>query len=354
MAFNTKIKIDDQHVEQRAGTTLTLSGNTKYAIHPNFTGDTQLVDKKYVDVLVVSGITDGIVYNLATPASVTVGGICAGTQLTGKTSNEILRDILVPTLQPVVVEPSNSLSLSISGNKEVGSSNTFQVCSSFNMGSITPQYSSATPYRSGCAVSHCFVGTGVAGNHICGALVDIEIASNYIVIEGSNAWSSCVYYSAGPVVKDSAGGNSTVSPNPLTSGNTGFANASITGIYPYYWGNLTVTGASGTGRPASTAALITGGTKVVASGNGILNINFNSGDSDYIWFAVPIAYATKTTWYVSALNNGIIGGVVSAAGNLFPAPDTVNGVANGLWSGQSYKLYISNYQSSVTSTMSIS
>ena len=362
MAFSTKIKLANTNVEQSSNESLILSGHTQintgtailnYTTHPNFTGDTQVVDKKYVD-LKASGASGTTIYNLASPASVTVGGIVAGTPLTGKTSNQILSEILVPTLQPVVTEPSGSMSMSISGNKEVGSSQTFQICSIFSKGTVSPAYCGGPAVRSGNAISYCFVGACVAGNHTCTGLIDTETATGYVVTAGSNSWSSCVYYGSGSTVNDSTGAAGTVVPNPLGAGNTVAANASITGIYPYYWGEVNAHGAPGAGRPASTAALITGGTKVVADGGGTINIIFNSGDSDYIWFAVPAAIATKTAWYVNALNNGAIGGAVSAGGNLFPAPDTVNNVANGLWSGQSYKLYISNYQTAAASSMALS
>ena len=81
MAFNTKIKIDDQHVVQNSGTTLTLSSGstTKYDAHPNFTQDTQLVDKKYVDDNIVSGVTANTIYQGGSPATVEVGGLPVAT-----------------------------------------------------------------------------------------------------------------------------------------------------------------------------------------------------------------------------------------------------------------------------------
>ena len=104
MAFSTKIKLINAKVEQQSGTTLTLSGDTtvadsgdlRYTSHPTFVDDEQIVDKKYVDDNVVSGST----YNEDSPSTVTVGGLEAGTTLTGKTSNEILEEILVPYLEP--------------------------------------------------------------------------------------------------------------------------------------------------------------------------------------------------------------------------------------------------------------
>jgi hypothetical protein len=57
MGYNTKINLSNDKVCQNSGDTLTLSGNTvitsvgdiRYASDINFTGDTQIITKKYVD-----------------------------------------------------------------------------------------------------------------------------------------------------------------------------------------------------------------------------------------------------------------------------------------------------------------
>lgn len=54
--------------------------------------------------------------------------------------------------------------------------------------------------------------------------------------------------------------------------------------------------------------------------SGSLIIPFNSANDDFLWFAIPVSSATKTTWYVNAINQGLIGGPVSVFGNLFPDP----------------------------------
>lgn len=104
MAFSTKLNLSNQKFEQTTGSTLNLDGKTvvggdiRYENIPNLSGDTQLVHKKYVDDLVFSG--DSIIYNGATPTTIEVGGITAGTQLTGRTANDILEQMLVVYLNP--------------------------------------------------------------------------------------------------------------------------------------------------------------------------------------------------------------------------------------------------------------
>jgi len=75
--------------------------------------------------------------------------------------------------------------------------------------------------------------------------------------------------------------------------------------------------------------------------DGSINIPFNSATDDFIWFAIPSAKPVKTSWFVSVLNQGSIGGAVSQFGNLFPDPVTV------VVGADSYNLYISNYRTAV-------
>ena len=107
-------------------------------------------------------------------------------------------------------------------------------------------------------------------------------------------------------------------------------------------------------RPTPTCALVIAGTKAVSDSSSTLYINFNSASDDYIWFAIPSGSTSKTCWCVNALNNGAIGGAVSAGGNLFPAKTSINPVTTACWSGQTYNVYVSNYQSAVSTLMAIS
>ena len=99
--------------------------------------------------------------------------------------------------------------------------------------------------------------------------------------------------------------------------------------------------------------MVISGTKCVCDSSSIIYINFNSTSDDYLFFAIPSASAAKTCWYINALNNGAIGGAVSAGGNLFPALASVNPVTTACWAGQTYNVYISNYQSAVNTLMTI-
>lgn len=96
--------------------------------------------------------------------------------------------------------------------------------------------------------------------------------------------------------------------------------------------------------------MINSGTKVVGDSTGTVTATFASSASDWIWFAIPQASTSKTTWYIDALNNGPIGGV----SNLFDTESVVSiDSPSVLWNGVNYKIYVSNYQSAVASPMQL-
>jgi hypothetical protein len=332
MAINTKISLDNSKVVQLEGNNLTLCGNTvidegtgnlSYSIHPTFTGDTQVVDKQYVDESILTA-TGSTVYNLASPATTTVGGITAGTTLTGKTSNCLLKEILTPYQSPTLSTFSNNVS---------------------------------TPVEVGCTISgsKSFSWTftnsaNVQANTMC--IRDVTLGANL-----STNISTTSPQSASITSKQftSCGDTQVWCGSAKNSCNIQFNSGSytVTGLLPYFWGKCTCPGPAGSNRPVGTPTMVTGGTKVVADSSGSISINFNSGSNDYLWFAVPATVSSKTCWYVDAINNGAIGGGISPACNLFPAP-TTTGVTTVCWSGCSYKVYISNKQTAQSLSIAIS
>jgi len=319
MAFSTKLKIIDAKMEQPSGSTLTLSGDTtvadsgdmRYATHPTFVDDEQIVDKKYVDDNIISGSD----YDLSTPSTVTVGGLNAGSTLTGLSSNEILEDILVPYIAPTFS------SFQISGQAttiEVGTA--LSGIKSFTWGTTQSGNvaSNSIIIRDVTAASN--IATGLANDG--GEPVDIGTITNTSPI--SHSWRG-------------QGTNT-------QAGSFNSSNFTVRSIYPYYYGKVVGAGASGDNRPVANQALVLSGTKVVVSSNNTISITYNSAADEYIWFAIPSTSTSKLGWYVTDLNKGNIGGSVSPGGNLFPDFDTVS-VTTALWSSVNYKVYIANYQS---------
>ena len=267
-------------------------------------------------------------YNLSSPATCTVGGINAGTVLTGKSAFEIIKEILAPELFGTLTSPSTSINTSPSGTFEIGCNiSTLCVTSTFNRGSINPQYCSASSYRSGTANKYYFTGSQISGSYVCSGTSVIKCATNYIISGGSQSWGVCTSYNSGVQPK---GSNGTNYNSPLPSGCTAPVSMSITGILPWYWG-ICVNQTLGSSD-------IVAGIKCIASASGTLPIIFNSLSTDYIWFAVPQGTAVKTCWYVSGINNGCIGGT----GNLFATYCTIPVTsAQSCWSNCNYMVYVS-------------
>jgi hypothetical protein len=76
--------------------------------------------------------------------------------------------------------------------------------------------------------------------------------------------------------------------------------------------------------------------------SGPITIPFNSAVDDFLWFAIPASSNGKTNWFVTTLNQGLIGGPANQFGNLFPEPIQV------VYLGVPLYLYISTGRTNVT------
>ena len=201
--------------------------------------DNTLITKAYAESLVASGGT----YNLDSPSVCLVGGMPIGTSLTGKTAFEILSEILVPVVQPSISpEFSNSIVLSPATGTicEIGTTiGTLSVTSNFNRGGYSPVYCGGTPYRTGLPNTHTFTGTGVAGSTGSTSLSVVKTTTDYVVVQGTQSWTTDVAFDAGEQAKSSKGGLSTIPA--VVAGNAGVKPASIIGAYPI-WGTTTAIG----------------------------------------------------------------------------------------------------------------
>jgi hypothetical protein len=288
------------------------------------------------------------------PSTCTVGGLVAGTTLTGKTLSWILQGILVPTMNPVVTAPAITFTITpTTSTYEVGTSVNVTGSLTFNRGCISPQYCGSCCFRSGLPTTHRY--QDFNGSICC--CTTTALSSSYsmparVITAGNNTAYGSVCYSVGPTPAYNSSGATFCTALPI--GITAPSSQVLYGIYPYYYGKVASGGCpAGVNRPAATCALIISGTKIVSGSTGTLCINFNSTADDYIWFAAPNASTTKTKWYGDALNSGCIGGSVSVGGNLFPTPVTVCPVTTVCWSGQCYRLYISNYQTASVTIMEL-
>lgn len=264
----------------------------------------------------------GDTYTGISPSNVAVGGISAGTNLTGKTFTEFVQLLTVsylpPTFSSFLMAGQSLLAEigdSISGNK------TFTWATA-NSGNVQPNSIAITDLISGVAL---LTGGANDGTELLPIGTVVFTSTSYTYrIQGTNTNS----------------GNFT-------------RNFTIATTYPYFFGKTASGGApSGSNRPTINQTLINSGTKVLEVSTGTVTVNFNSTADDYIWFAIPSVSASKTAWFVSALNNGAIGGSISPSGNLFPDLQLLS-VTTVIWAGVSYKVYLSNYQTASTSNMEL-
>jgi len=379
MAFFARPILDNTQFVQHKDSVLTLSGQTQIASTTGLTltdgvggyipivatgasnnyvltydGSENIIKLKESTA---SGGTGVYPYNEC--STCTVGGLTAGTCLYNENVVDILQEILVPTLNPTLTNPTIS-SFTINPAQsiyEIGSTPTITGCVEFNAGSINPQYSSACDCRSNGTQCYVYSVKGVPFECTVNAPSNSYPFGTVNIDSPNNYFSATVCYCSGVQPYDSSG---TPYCSPLAAGSTSPTQINICGYYPWYWGTEASGGAaSGVNRPSVTCikSLITGGTtcKCVDDSNATLFVDFNSGTDDYLWFAIPENSTSKTCWYESALNSGLIGGVVSSGGNLFPDPVLVSGMTSTSpsWSGQTYKIYVSNYQSESDKTIQL-
>lgn len=400
MTFFARPDLSDVQFKQLSGSTLTLTGTTQIVSVSGLSlsngsggfipvaadSDTPITNGMSlaydsvagrIRLMNISGGTGISQYLGASPTTCTVGGLTSNTDIYGTGFTCILEMMLVPTVDPTLISPSQSFSISPPTSiYEVGTGVTINSTTTFNRGTISPNYDNtgtclgSSKPRAGLPYEYVYSGT-LEGTPFCVSNTSLSNSRpvTAIINAGNNSWSSCVRYSSGETAYDSTGG---VFVSGLSSGFT-LTNRNFAGIFPYFWGRWATTTStpSGADRPSKgdienciIALNATSGTsyngdtfKVVAGSSSTITIPYNSNPEDYLWFAIPNASTSKTCWYVTALNNGAIGGAVSPGGNLFPNEDLIE-PSSPVWDNwspglQTYKLYLSNYQSKFESPVEI-
>ena len=273
-----------------------------------------------------------------------VGGIVAQQTLSqGTTLTAFVKALLQTTFYPTFVAPTFSLTSNQANNQEIGSVVTLNLTYNFWRGSILGklvggvwQPATFQDYRAGVATS-----VAIAGNPLPLTVPYTYSVPNYTLLATQTFWS-VFSYDDWPQPIDSHNANYST---PLPWDVVITANNTITAIYPYFYGKV-----SGGSKPTKDQALINSWNKVVAGSSSTITVSFGSVATDRIWFAIPATSTSKTTWYIDALNNWPIGGV----SNLF---DTETSVAidspTVLRNWVQYKIYVSNYQSAVSSAMQL-
>jgi len=253
----------------------------------------------------LSAETATTIYTSNSPATCTVGGIVAGTALTGKTLQLLLQDILAPYIEPTF----SSFAVNITSPIEVGTA--LSGTKSFTW-STTTSANVASNSIGICQVGGSLLGSGLAND----GSENLSIGTLSNTVPTTYTWQI-----TGCSTQD----------NPLSR------NVSKCSIYPVYYGVITCAT-----RPAVNNTLVNSGTKSVVSSTGTVTVDFNSS-GQWTWVATPAISTTKTCWYVSALNNGTMGGV----GDKYPDVCTLDITSgDGCWSSISYKVYMSGFAAS--------
>lgn len=343
MAFFTRPTLTDEQFKQLSTSVLTLSGETNFvgilkskgveidaSTGGTFAGYVLTLDPTGVIKLKPSSSGGTGVYDAASPSTINVGGIPAGTTLTGRTFESLWEQLLVVYQEPAFNTFGNNISsLNQVGNPASWSGNKIFTWSTSNSSNVQPNTIEIKDVTSGNVV----LGTGLANDGVESLPLLTTITNNTPV---SHTWNI-------------VGTNTELNSIPVKTYN-------IQSIYPWFYGTFDGGAVpAGVNRPdasipATAQALIDAGTVVVQKSNGTLSVgNFGATAQDYIWFAIPTTSTAKTVWYVDVLNSAAIGGAVSPGGNLFPDPDTTAiDSPSAYWSGISYNIYVSNKQVATT------
>jgi hypothetical protein len=295
--------------------------------------------------------------------SIAVGGAAVASAAVWKTRTIVqsLDAILFPDQAPTYTIPTVAISASQTGTKEIGQVIS-QVLSITGVKNDAGAFSQIRALRGGSALATLSNPTGANTTDIAAQfgyadpnnpnkLYTLNHTDNFVVVSGTTSWSGDVNYAAGLVKKNNKGVDDirafavrNVNAPQSASNNFATSNASVNGIYPYFWGvSDTLPTAS------SIAAAIAAGSanKVLADASGTVTITF-AATAKYLWMVHASGYTTKTKWFNTALNNGNIGAVTDLFG---PVVTQAVNSPQGYWSAVNFKMYISTFATSTSGTI---
>ena len=164
-----------------------------------------------------------------------VGGIALGTtvsDLSGYSIVALWDDLLFPTTNPTLTAPSGTFAMSpITTLYEVSTNVALTFTSTLNRGSISPQYTADSPYRSGVPNNFNFTGTGLI-DASSSSIPYITPATDVSIVIGTQNWSVNIGYDGGvqPYNNKGAAYDSSLAAGSLSATPT----RSIEGVYPLF------------------------------------------------------------------------------------------------------------------------
>lgn len=247
-------------------------------------------------------------------------------EIVDKTIPEIFGIIGQEIISPTLINPTFSISLPNYTQREVGSTYSELMTATFNRGQIKGklvagvwQENTQQDFRAGVASTYTLDGSLQAGN--------TKTVSKVLDL-GDNAFSGSVNFLTGVQPTNSAGENfdSPYAPGTLSDSKI------IPADYPVFFGTLLPS------QDINDIDLATFTKITNINANNTVSIPYSNVSDKKLVVLIPSEKTAKTKWYVSALNSGNIGGV----GDLFASPVIENQDSpTALWSGKSYRVYIS-------------
>ena len=163
-------------------------------------------------------------------ANLTVGGITSGQTFTNASMQEMWDFLLNPEQFPNLTNPSVNLISSVTGLREIGEVVTINLTANFSRGSISPQYTAESEFRSGLPNLYEYTGTDTIDIPSTDMSTSQSVV-DYTVVAGVQTWRVRTSYDEGVQPFSSTG---EIYDAPLPAGTTGFSSRSITGVLPYF------------------------------------------------------------------------------------------------------------------------
>jgi hypothetical protein len=256
-------------------------------------------------------------------ATTTIGAVNAGETISAGTDiQELVEKLFDKTYYPTYVEPIHSLTNN-AGVREVGSSFDITLTFNFDRGKILGKLVNNVWKENEKQNDRLGEATSYSINGFPNNPTKFEVTTAL----GTNTLEGTVYYSKGAQPKDSKGDDF---EEYLPAGES-TQSTTFEGIYPYFYYKSKSPILASDMRDAIASGQAT---KVVGRSNGTIEIPFEA-KGEYIAIAYPATSPDKKTWFVSALNSGVIpGGVLGPVNQLFcDSP--------GLWNDVPFKIYVS-------------
>lgn len=153
----------------------------------------------------------------------------------GTTFETIFRKLLTNVYYPTLTNPSASLTYTMPQYAEVGTTITARAATlTLNRGSINPQYTAESPYRSGEATNYALatVGADTEYSDSSASSGSFNVSDLTRSTKGTIVLTGTINYAAGVQPKDSDGNNYN---SPLPAGSVS-SSKTVTFILPFYYG----------------------------------------------------------------------------------------------------------------------